>query len=184
MLKKDIPAYINNNMIFLIDTKEKKFDHIISFLKRKNINYIMQSLNVGDYSFIFNGEDFSDRIIIERKANLDEIVGNFTGHVLSTKKDEYGNYIKLSNRDRFKREFLRMPIGKKYLLIENSNWGQIYRHNYRSKIPPESLSASLYTFQHRYNINVMFASKEYTPHIMYGVFFYYLREKILNEVTL
>ena len=179
--KKYIQSYINSNITIIIDTREKKCEHIVAYLDKNRIKHITQKLDVGDYSFTFNEMNYSDEIVIERKASLDEIVGNFTGHVLSTKKDEKGNFIKLSNRDRFEREFLRMQTSKKYLLIENASWEKIYRHGYRSQLPPESLAASMYTFQHRFKINTIFASREYTPQVIYGVFFYYLREKILNK---
>lgn len=172
--------YIKSNITILIDTKEKEFKHISNYLDLNGIKYIRQNLNVGDYSFIFKGKDYSNEIIIERKANLDELVNNFVGYVLSTRCDDQGKPIKLLNRDRFEREFLRMPVGKKYLLLEDTTWDKIYKHNYRSKYPPESLSASIYTFQHRYNIEVMFSSKLFSPNVIYGEFYYYMREKILN----
>jgi ERCC4-type nuclease len=166
--KQHLSNEIKTNLSLLIDTREKKIDHIKTFLDSNNIQYELKKLNVGDYSFTFNGIEYSEEIIIERKANIDEIVGNFT-----------------ENRDRFEREFLRMPQGKKYLLVENSTWDKIYKHCYKSQLPPKTLAASLYTFQHRFNINILFSSREYTPHIIYGVFFYYIREKIIrNEVIL
>lgn len=181
MDKKYIQSYINSNITIIIDTREKKCEHIVAYLDKHHIKYIIKKLDVGDYSFFLDKMDYSQEIVVERKASLDEIVNNFTGHVLSTKKDEKGNFIKLSNRDRFEREFLRVQTSKKYLLIENASWEKIYRHGYRSQLPPESLAASMYTFQHRFNINTIFASREYTPKVIHGVFFYYLREKILNN---
>lgn len=41
-----------SSMVILIDTREQKSDHIISYFDRKNVNYKKKALSYGDYSFM------------------------------------------------------------------------------------------------------------------------------------
>ena len=121
----------------------------------------------GDYSFyvppnsalnIDRCLDFSHEIMIERKANLDELAGNFT-----------------TSRARFQEEMATFD-GKKYLLIENSQFQDIVTHKYDSKFSPKAYLASVHAFNHRYNLEIMFMpNREYSPIWIYGTFVYYLK---------
>ena len=70
--------------MLIVDSREKKWDHIKSFLWAHNIEYKVAKLDVGDYMRMENG-----RISIDRKANLDEIGCN-----LSSGKDNYHRFLK------------------------------------------------------------------------------------------
>lgn len=124
-------------------------------------------MNNGDYSFYVPSNldlniertlDFSRKIMIERKANLDELSNNFT-----------------TSRSRFQEEMATFD-GKKYLLIENANYFDIVNQNYASKFSPKAYLASIHTFNHKYNLEVEFMpKKEYSPIWIYGTFTYYLK---------
>lgn len=93
-------------------------------------------LDFGDYSAqceLPSGVPFSlaDKAAIERKQNLTELAGN-----LST------------SRDRFKREFERAQAAdaKLYLLVEQATWEKAYTGQYRSKMKPNALTASMTTW--------------------------------------
>lgn len=62
----------------LVDTREQKNDHIISALKQLGVMFESRKLDYGDYSFIAEGRDFSRSCVVERKAKIDELYGNFT----------------------------------------------------------------------------------------------------------
>lgn len=121
----------------------------------------------GDYSFyvppnsalnIDRCLDFSHEIMIERKANLDELAGNFT-----------------TSRARFQEEMATFE-GKKYLLIENSQFQDIITHKYDSKFSPKAYLASLQSFNQRYNLQIMFMpDNTYSAIWIYSVFVYYLK---------
>lgn len=99
--------------------------------------------------------------MIERKNSLDELAGNFTQY-----------------RTRFKEEMATFT-GKKYLLIENSTYENIVKGNYRSEYMPKSYLASLHTFNHRYNLEIMFMPcKNMSGLWIYSTFMYWLREKV------
>ena len=84
-----------NSMRILVDTREKKNTHIVTALEGRKCPFKPRKLNYGDYTSEYdtsenNGISFENKVVIERKANLDELAGNIT-----------------KGRDRFEREFLR-----------------------------------------------------------------------------
>ena len=103
-------------------------------------------------------------VICERKHNLDELCQNFT-----------------SERLRFEREFMRAKAygTKVVLIVENATWSDIFLGNYRSKTSPKSLLGSLLSWMVRFNITVTFCKPEETARIMWGIFYYYAKEKLL-----
>ena len=121
-------------------------------------------MDTGDYSCQLGDQTFERDIVIERKRNLDEICGNFT-----------------VERERFEREFLRAKAyhTKVVLIIENATWTDIFLGNYRSKTSPKSLIGSLLSWMVRFNITVLFCKPEETARIIYGIFYYYAKEKLL-----
>lgn len=154
-------------MVILTDTREKKSDHILQWFDDKNIKHKSKAMTNGDYSFCIPANSdlnierdlfFDHEIFIERKASLDELSGNFT-----------------QNRTRFEEEMATFK-GKKYLLIENANYGDVVKGNYSTKFSVKSYLASLHSFNHRYNLQVIFIpDNKYSACYIYGVFTYYLK---------
>lgn len=127
-------------------------------------------MSQGDYSFYIPENKrlnidrdlyFDKEIMIERKNSADELAGNFSTH-----------------RTRFEEEMATYK-GKKYLLIENATYGDIVNGNYRSEYNAKSYAASLHSFNHRYNLEVMFMpDNKLSARWIYTTFIYWLREKI------
>ena len=151
------------NLSIICDTRERD-RHVESYLKKINVQTINRKLDTGDYSCQLGDISFERDITVERKHNLDEICGNFT-----------------AERDRFEREFVRAKAygTKVHLIIENATWSDIFLGNYRSKLPPKSLVGSLLSWMVRFNVTVTFCKPEETGKIIYGIFYYYVREKLL-----
>nr|DAM23801.1 MAG TPA: ERCC4 domain protein [Caudoviricetes sp.] len=170
MKDKDMKKVLEN-IIILVDSREQKWSHIKLYLKQNNISYQIKSLDFGDYSFripkieSLNVEEqsFEKEIAIERKNSLSEISGNFT-----------------RGRDRFKREFKRGGMSIR-LMIENDSYGDIKKHNYNTKINPNSLVASLHSFQEEFNSPFIFIDKDSSGEYIYKTFYYYLRNKLKNN---
>ena len=59
----------------IIDTREKQTDHIEKAFKKNNIDYIRRALPIGDY-IIEGPRGYVPNVVIERKASIDELVGN------------------------------------------------------------------------------------------------------------
>lgn len=169
MKDKDMKKILEN-IVILVDSREQKWSHIKLYLKQNNIPYEIKNLDFGDYSFKISKmesldieeQSFEKEIAIERKNSLSEISGNFT-----------------RGRDRFKREFKRGGMSIR-LMIENDNYGDIKKHNYNTKINPNSLVASLHSFQEEFNSPFIFIDKDSSGEYIYKTFYYYLRNKLKN----
>ena len=152
-------------MTVVIDTREQRNEHILDWLESRELAYLKRKLAVGDYSAMLEGQTLESDVAIERKGSIDEIAGNFT-----------------AERDRFEREMLRGKANRTqlFLLIENCSWQDIMAHNYRSKMQPKALLASLLSWQARFNLNVIFCGKDEAGTIIYSILYYSLREQLLR----
>ena len=90
-------------LVVIADSREQVHQHIISWLDKHNIQHKSRALETGDYSVMLGDTTFEDEVVVERKANLDEIAGNFT-----------------AGRERFEREMIRAKAGgiKVFLIVE------------------------------------------------------------------
>jgi ERCC4-type nuclease len=158
---------ILKSIVILVDSREHdaKNDHILSWFDKNEIKYEKKKLDSGDYSFMLpKNEEFGiirdtyyTDFSIERKANIDEIIGNFA-----------------NDRDRIEDEFLRHQ-GKLTLLIEDGNYGDIRNGNYKSQYNSKSAIGTLHSFSIKYNVPFIFINKEHTGCFIYCSFYYYLR---------
>lgn len=74
--------------MIVIDTREKKFEHITTFFNQHGIEYELLKLDVGDYQ----NTDKPD-VVVDRKANLQEICTN-----LSKGKENHSRFVKECKR--------------------------------------------------------------------------------------
>lgn len=155
---------IIDDMVILVDTREKKNDHILKYFKEQKIPYVIEKLQTADYSFYLpNYFDIgADRLfLVEKKNSLDEIAGNFT-----------------KDRDRFTREFERVDAEHIHLVIENATWKRLFNETYRSKLPAKSFMASMLTFNIRYNCPIWFVGIDESPILIYNILKYELLEHL------
>jgi ERCC4-type nuclease len=150
-------------LTIVVDRREKVNQHITSYFVKNKIPYTERSISVGDYSAMLDDMTLEHDVVVERKASIDELCGNMT-----------------ADRDRFEREFLRAKANKTkvFLLIENCSWSSIFLHDYRSKLSPKSLIATLLSWQVRFNITIIFCKPEETGQIIYGILYYAAREAL------
>lgn len=158
-------------MVILVDTREKKWEHIRTALEDLGCPCVSTKLDFGDYSYRYTRPDGTqadcrDGIVLERKANLDEICGNFT----------YG-------RERFAREFQRAKAkgAEVHLLIEDTNWGKIKNHLYLSRLHPAALTGNLLSWGFRYGLHIWFNTTALTGEFIYTLFRYHLRNQLQEE---
>ena len=153
-------------MVILVDKREKNIDHLIKYFDKAKIEYKNKSLAYGDYSFyVPKNEGFSiprdiyfdKKIIIERKASLEELSGNLT-----------------KERDRLEKELSLAPTTK-VIVVENANYSDIISGNYNTKYNNKSYWASIHSFWHKYNVPIIFIpDTTYTGFFIRGYFEYYL----------
>lgn len=138
------------SLTLLLDTREhqnKKLDERLSVI---GLPYVRQKLEFGDYSAKTNYFDLSNKVVIERKMNLDELALCFG-----------------SQRKRFQSEFERAnSVGAKtYLLCENANMDVLlsdasYKIYCRSKLSRNAMLGSLMAWVTRYNIIPVFCASD------------------------
>lgn len=159
------------SMVILVDTREKRWEHIGAALEGLGCPFERQTLDFGDYSFRYTHPDETERdcrgrIVVERKASLDEICGNFT----------YG-------RERFAREFERAKESgaEVHLLIEGADWEKVEAHAYLSRLHPAALEGNLFSWAERYGLRIWFCRAPFAGKLVYQIFRYHLRETLRRE---
>src|SRR5699024_9164768 len=177
----------------IIDTREKKIqNHILNkfeegfenkpshhdmYRGKKStysdpVDYYIQEkgLKVEDYTIeVIN---FKDKIVIERKADLNELCCN-----LFDKKDEEG-------LTRFERELKRgYEQGIKiHLLVETDNMvdkilsSKHFRYDKASKVNPKSFQMMLLSLCNRYNVTVWYTDKKNSARLIHDLLYVYSRE--------
>lgn len=168
---------ILQSMGIICDTREKKGknDHILNYFNKKEIPWKREKLPYGDYTlYIPQNEElgineeinFADKIMVERKANLEEISGNITD------KDK-----------RIYREFTNAPPTK-VLLIENASYDDLVNGNYNTQFAAKAFWAALFSIWHQFDIPVIYMpNKKYSGQFIYGFLHYYLKHYIKGEVS-
>ena len=189
----------------VIDSREKSINHILNKfdegfelkpshhdmyrgIKSKYSNPVQyyikdKGLKVGDYTIAVqlpNGKvvNFQDKIVIERKADLNELASNFYD---SKSKDENGH-------TRIEREFLRAKEQglKIHLLIETEDAmskilsSKHFRYDKASKINPKSFMMMFLSLCNRYNISVWYCNKKDSSRIIHDLLYVYAREYLKN----
>lgn len=135
---------IQKQAIVVIDTREQKCGHITEYFQSKKIPYVCEKLDFGDYTLKVplphcqRPVYLQNHCVIERKANLNELSGNFT-----------------QSRERIEAEFLRAK-GRLFLLIENAKYQDILNHKYNTKYLPQSFMGTLKAFEARYDLRIKF----------------------------
>ena len=155
--------------IVVIDTREQKCSHITEYLNKYKINYCYEKLDFGDYTMKVKlpnrDRDFYLQNIcaIERKANLNELSGNFT-----------------QSRERIEKEFMRSK-GNLHLLIENASYEDIELHNYDTGYNPKAFMATLKAFESRYNLHIHYQKNiNFSGDYIYKTLIYSLRELLVK----
>jgi ERCC4-type nuclease len=155
------------SIIILIDSKEKVNNHLTEYFDKQNIKYKTKALDYGDYSFMIPKDEslsiprdlyFDKKIMVERKANLEEISTNLT-----------------KERDRFEKELTLAPK-EKIILIECANYSDVVLGNYDTQYNKKSFWASIHSFWHKYDIPIVFMpDNKFSGIFIWGYFQYYIK---------
>lgn len=158
-----------SSVTILLDTREKKNEHIIKTLEKKNIPFKKKKLDYGDYSFMIPANEalgiqrdlwFDKEIIVERKASLEELSGNLT-----------------QSRSRFQEEMALAPKNK-VLMIENNSYEDIVLHNYNTEYSEKSYLSTLHSFWWRYNCPFFFVKEDDIVVFIWYWFVSFLKESL------
>ena len=155
-----------DSMVLLVDTREQPTQKFCSRIALTGLPFERKKLNQGDYSCkctLPDGSelDFSDKVAIERKMDLDELCLCFG-----------------KERKRFEREFERAKEAgcKIYLLVEGGTWEKAYNGKYRSKYNEKALVASIDAFRARYGMQLDFCKDEITGRLIRDILYRELKE--------
>lgn len=157
-----------DSLTVLIDTREQANRHITDYLTSKNIEYKEKALSYGDYSFYLPADPglgiakdvyFDKQLVIERKANLEELSCCFT-----------------KDRSRFENELIRSNGSRFVLLVEHGTYSDIVNSEYTTQYNAKSFVATLFSFIHRYNMQVAFIPGRLSGNYIYHACYYFLRE--------
>lgn len=143
------------------------------------INYYIQEkgLKVGDYTIAVKlpaGEviNFQDKIVIERKKDLNELCCNFFD-----KKDEEGKTRLERELDRAKEQGIKV-----ILLVETDNMhnkilsSKHFRFDKASKVSPKAFNSILRSLQAKYDISIEYCDKKDSARLIHDILYYHARE--------
>lgn len=166
----DLKASLES-MTLLVDTREQPTENLKKRIEMTGLPHERRKLHFGDYScycMLPNGSifDFSDKVVIERKMNLDELCLCFG-----------------KERKRFEKEFERAKSAgcRIYLLVEDGTWEKAYNGKYRSKYTPNALIASIDAYRARYGMQLDFCKAETTGKLIKDILYRELKEYLENE---
>ena len=156
----------------IVDTREKKNDHILKVFDKNNIKYEKRALKTGDYAIQYKDKVLD--LVIERKANIDELLQNL---IEKSNNDE--------NVNRVHREFIRASAMdlKVVLLIEDSNYYEnLLKGNYRSNINSNSAKGLIMSLEAKYpNLTIKGIDKDFVASYIFNTLYYHLKEHIKLE---
>lgn len=153
-------------LVIICDTRENQNQHIKDYLDKNSIAYKERALKTGDYSAMIGECTLENDVVIEKKSGLDELAANLT-----------------ADRQRFEDEMIRAKANgiKVFLLVEDAEWADIINHNYRSKLLPKSFSASLLSWQSKYNVTLLFCRKQDSGYVIHGILWYWAKAIMEGE---
>ena len=162
---------IIDTIVIVVDSREKKNQHITSMFDKYAINWERRNLNSADYSAyvpineelgILEEINLEDELCVERKKNCDEIIQNLTKH-----------------RDRFYREFERS--GAKIPILIEDSFKNAVKGYYRSDIPPKTFLGALFSFVDYNDTFFYFIGDDSLSALwIYDVLKYRIRSKLKN----
>lgn len=156
------------NMVVIADTREQDTPAFRRRIQDMGRPVERRVLSYGDYTAettLPDGNTYSlaDKLVIERKMNLDELCACFG-----------------KGRARFKREFDRAKAdgARMILLIENESWDRAYAGEYRSLYTPTALTASMFAWMERYGMVPQYCPAQLSGRLIAGILRYALKERL------
>lgn len=152
-----------STMSILWDTREQDTPRARKRMEQIGVPIERVALSFGDYSVRCDALDLRDMVSIERKMDLSELARCYC-----------------QDRKRFIREFERAKEAgaKLYLLVENGSLDEAYSGNYRARVHPSSLTASMLAWLARYDCQILFCKEENSGQVIHDVLYRELKERL------
>lgn len=170
-----------DNIVVLLDTREQKYQHITDNFESLDVRWRREKIDQGDYSACIESNAatkaligdrdwyFDKEVVIERKASIDELAGNF----------------KEPDRTRLATEMITLKANniKLYFFVEDPKFDlNIRKGNYRSEYKPKALYESIKSFEARYNFQIRPVDKALIGSEIYHTLKNFVRESLKKEV--
>lgn len=153
----------------IYDTREQDI-FIPSVLHKNGIQMERRKLQTGDYLIEYK-DGYMPKVVIERKACLDELIGN----LLDRRKDTNGNNRFMRELERAKEQNLKV-----YLLIQDKDYYiKLITGEYRSKVNPKSASGMIISLLAKYpNLHIIAVDRKESASMVHKLLYYELREQL------
>lgn len=163
-IKKEITW---DKITILIDTQEvtdnHKGWHVVEYLQKNGINYEVMKLDVGDFSFIFEDEYFDSIFAIDRKANVNELIGNF-------------------QEKRFEREIERAKNFQYFsIAIELGCLDDVFCGNYRSKMNKHAAIGRIITWSNYIQFDFI-QGIDFGEYLVPKIYYFLYSHKIIEKL--
>lgn len=164
-IKKELDNEFYSKLYLIVDSREQENKHIIRKIQKHNLSYSVNALSFGDYSFYYDGVDYTHEFSIERKNSVNELISSL-----------------LSKR--FEREIKRGTRTKDYFfetVIEEGSMLDIYSGNHDINVNADKIIPMIHSRKAEYNIGFTFINRHYMfNHILYTIK-YYLRYRLIKD---
>lgn len=157
---KQIKDIFTKYTYIVVDTREKKNEHIIKNFEKYNIKYIKKALKYGDYGIMIKAneeygfkEDTILKVAVERKRDLNELGSNLTTY-----------------KKRFMNEMQRCTADGAIMCIaiEVKEYGDLVRGKYDNKIDKKAYLGLIYSLFPKYKVPFLFVEDKFmSVHIYY-----------------
>ena len=136
-------------MKIIIDSREKKCDHINAWFERNGVEYEVKKLDVGDFMLPKN-----PKISVDRKQNLSELSRNLTN---KTDHSRFWKEVRRSKDQGIKLYILCEHGGKIKSIQDVSQWNDKY-----SGVSGRHLMDEIYRVHIAYGVEFLFCDKRCT----------------------
>ena len=136
--------------MMICDSREKKNGHIIKYLEKNNIPYMVRKMDVADFQVAGR-----DNLVIDRKQNLDELSANLTSPM---DKGRFMREVRRSSARGIKMIVLCEHGGDIHNIADISKWNSRY-----SGVSGRDLMELVYKCHISYGVEFMFCKKSETP---------------------
>lgn len=164
-IRKELDNNFESNLMLIVDSREQENSHIIRDIQKKDLFYSENALSFGDYSFYYDGVDYTKEFSIERKNSVNELISSL-----------------LENR--FEREFKRASrTNNNYfeIVVENGSMTDIMQGNYRNNVDINKIISMVHSRQIEYNMPITFLNRFCMFQYILGKIKYYLRYRMLKD---
>ncbi len=136
--------------MILIDTREKRIEHIERYFNQHGIEYRLEKLDTGDYQNTDN-----PNVIIDRKRNLDECAQN----LYSADSSRFWRELRRANEEKVKLIFL-VEHGRGIRCFDDVlSWTS----RYSLKINGKKIANEMFKAHVAYGVDWLFCMKHETP---------------------